>query len=262
MKFLSGSLPSIFARSAAIFVMAFALLSIGFEATYASTDTTTSRTATTSPTRSLKNSKTVLLTAGPRSGLSRLFAAPPDRYTSITGSEILRLSPTDRRSGFSSAGPIEFRSSSSASSTISSSASSAATQANRSETSSLNATSRTVLLFSAGSLQRSLKIFGPLPEQSSRTSPIGRQKPLFRPPFSVSETGLTSAAFTRRRSISPVLWRLSMRERHRYARNSTASSSAWQWRSRRSRSWASWNPANLPRSSTNQRSGRLFPESL
>ena len=252
MKFLNDLLPSINARLALISMLAFALLLTGCATSYANTNTETLEAAKSSPRELSNRSKDLTNLAGPAFDRGRRSTEPSERSTSFTGFEISRHSATDLRSVSGSAVPIELRSNSSETSIISISRSSGITPANRLESSSLNDISKTVLLFSDENPATNFRTFEKPPARSSRTLPIGRRESSFKPQFSGSATGRTSALLPRRRSISPGSLQRSIPRQAIFARHWTENWSASAWHKKRSRDLISCRRANLPRSFTNR----------
>lgn len=252
MKFLNGLSPSTSVRLALIAMLAFASLLTGCGTSYASTTTEILHPAKSSPPALSNLSKDLTISAGPASDRDKLSTAPSDRFTSSTGSEISRHSATDLRSVYDSAGPIELRSNLSEISIISISRSSEITPANRFGDSSLNDISKTVLLSSDANHRTSSQTFELPPAKSLRTSPTDKPERSFKPQFSGSATGRTSALLPRRRSN----WRGSSQRStpvpRIYARHWTESWSASAWHRQRSSVSISLNRANLPRNFTNR----------
>lgn len=253
MKFLSGLSPGIFARFAVISMIAFALLSTGCVDSYASMALTTSAAAKSSPIDYSTSLKADSPTAGPAFVPGRPSTAQHDRSTNFTGYGIRASLATQILSESASAVPIGYRSNSLGNSTTFTSANSATIPASRYGDSLLSDISKTVLPFSDANRATSLRSSERSLAKNLKTLPIDRLRPLFRPPYSGSETGLISERFTRRSST----WRGSLRHwTHgppNYARSWTGNLSGSPWHKMRSRDSTNWSRANLPRSFTTRR---------
>jgi hypothetical protein len=261
MRFLNGLSPGTFSRSMALSVILSALLLSGCERISASTTSETSKMRPTSPISSLTNSKKASPMDGQGSVQNRRSTGPPDRYTNFIAYATPRFSASLRRSGCSSGDQIASRSNLSESSITSTFRNSRITRANRCESFSLISISKTVPHSLAANHRPSSRNSGESPGSVSRTSPIDRRRPLFKPPSSASGTGPTSAAFSRQRSSWPESSRLSTLVQPSFARSWTERSSALVSPRTRFRGSTNWSRVNSPKNFTNRRSGKLFPRS-
>jgi hypothetical protein len=227
MKFSTGLSPGTFGRSAALSAMLLVSFLIACVTSYGNTASTTLRTEPISRTSYSKRCSQLGKTAGADRAREQQFATLPDRLTNSIDLKIYRLSAEkSRRSPSSSAVPIANRSSSLKISTTFTSQSLRTIRANRYGSFLPTDISPTVLLYSDVRRQRNLPISAAWRESGSRISPIDKQRPSFRQPFSVSGIGHISAVLRRQRSISPGSWQPSTRGRPRSVASSTENLSA------------------------------------
>lgn len=259
MKFSNISFRNIFAVLAVFLLTLSVSYSMPPGDFSASTNTAISKTRTNSPPTFLTISKTNIPFRGIRYDPGRLSTAPFATHTSFTGFVMPRLSATDLRSDYGSADLTRLRSISFSGSTISISAGSAEIRANHFENSLSNDISKTVPHYSAERPARNYRIFATHSAINSRTSPIGKQRPSFRPPSSEYEIGRISERLIKPDSNWREWLQRSTRGQRNYAGSWTGNSFASVLPREPSNVSISWNRANSPRSFMNPRSERLFP---
>ncbi len=197
MKYLTHLSSNTRLGSLVLMILAFALSLTVCVNSYANTSTRTSNQAKTLPTNYLTISKQVTNIAGAPPGLGRRSIGLSDRYTNFTGSEIPRLSVTDRQSNYGSAVQISDLSNLSANSITSTSANLQTIRANRFANFLSRGISKTVPRYLAGSQAKNLKTFAEQPERNSKILRIDKRRPLFKPPSSAPEIGVILVRYHR-----------------------------------------------------------------
>lgn len=186
---------------------------------YASIQTPTSKTATTSPTKFYRQSKNLLETDGIPSALGRRSTERRNQFTNFTGSETQPFSATNRRLNYGSADRIRNQFDLSASLIISTSVNSPTTRASRCESFSLTDISKTGRLCSDANQATNWRTSARLPERNLKILPTGKQRQSFKPPSSESEIGRTSEVFRKPESNLPESWQHWTRGQPRFAKS-------------------------------------------